>query len=640
VNARTICARGLAKSYAGRAALTDLDLTVPAGTVHAVLGPNGAGKTTLLRILLGLTRPDSGTLEVLGTDRDEAAARATGGIAGFVDDPRFHPYLSARANLDQLAALDGLHRAEARDRVERGLTEVGLDARAGDRVGGFSLGMRQRLGLAAALLRRPGLLVLDEPANGLDPGAADQLWGTLRQLAAAGTTVLLSSHDLTAVDAVADEVTVLRSGVVAWTGPLAVLRTYAPMPEHLLRTADDRVARELAVHRGVAVHPGPAGELRVVADQADLDGLTIAFGRAGVGVRSLAPGTAPLRALFTALTEDDPPATGLPPPAPPAALRSTDDPPPASTDPAARSGTAPAGAALSRAAPSGAALSRAAPAEAAPSRAALFAAACRTESRRLLAQTRVRLLGLVCLLAPFAFAGIVDGTHTLPADTLYGRWLLESGAALPLVVLAFAASWAFPLLGSVVAGDILAAEDRLGTWPTLLTRSCGRGVLIGAKSLVAAVAAVLAVVLLAASSTVAGLLLAGRTPLIGLSGQLITPSAADRLVAIAWAGSLPTVLAWTAVALVLSAWTRSAIVGIAGPALLGVLGQLATLVDGPPALRQLLLSSTLEAWHGLAEIPADPRQLLTGVLVGAAWTLVVTAGLSIVVNRRSFGGGS
>jgi len=652
---------GVTKSYGSRRVVDGVDLVVPAGRVHALLGPNGAGKTTVLRMLLGLTRPDDGSVQLLGGDLEDARRRPVGGLAGFVDDPRFHPYLSGRRALRLLVDLDGpvasgssvssgSSAATAAVRVERALGDAGLASRAEEQVGTYSLGMRQRLGLAAALLREPGVLVLDEPANGLDPAGADELWATVRRLAAAGTAVVLSSHDLAAVDTVADDVTVLRSGSLVWSGALDVLRAWAPAPEHrLVSTDDDAAARVVAAVHGratatvtatattptpttptpttptattpTATAPaaldgdpggGPSSHagLLIRAERDELTAATVALGRAGVGILSLTPGASPLRSLFAALTTGVPPvlpptsaapAAGVPAPA---TGPGTADPPPGHRSRGPRPGR-------------------------------LFFAACRTELSRLARQARVRGLLVVCLLAPFVFAAVVAGAGTLPADTLYGRWLRESAAAEPLVVLAFAASWAFPLLGSVVAGDLLSAEDRLGTWPTLLTRSVDRGTLLAAKAVVGAACAVAAVVVLAISSTLAGRLLAGRTPLIGLSGQLIGPAAADRLVLAAWAGSVPTVLAWTAAALVLSAWSRSGIVGIAGPAVLGVLGQLATLVDGPPVLRQLLLSSTLEGWHGLAEIPAEPRQLVTAVLVASAWTLVLTALLAGVVGRRA-----
>ncbi|HKZ15336.1 MAG TPA: ABC transporter ATP-binding protein, partial [Solirubrobacterales bacterium] len=288
---------GLSKRYGQKLAVRRVSLAVAAGSVHGLVGPNGSGKSTILRSILGLIRPDAGAIEVLGGDRADAAARAAGGLAGLVDDPRFYPYLSARANLALLARLDGGERPD----LDAALARAGLAKVARQKVGGFSLGMRQRLGLAAALMRRPGVLLLDEPANGLDPAGADELWQIVRELAAEGTAVLLSSHDLVAIDDVCDEITVLREREVAWSGTIAELRTLAPAPEHLLRTADDDGAAELAHHLELPTSADGDG-LRVTAAEAAVEHLTVELGRAGIGIRSLTAGASPLRILVARLT--------------------------------------------------------------------------------------------------------------------------------------------------------------------------------------------------------------------------------------------------------------------------------------------------------------------------------------------------
>src|SRR3954452_22408691 len=157
--------RGLVKRYGEITAVDDVDLTVNSGDVFGYLGPNGAGKTTSLRMMLGLIRPTAGSVRLFGRDPQLSVA-ALDGVAGFVEAPRFYPYLTGRTNLELLAALDG---DGAAARVDEVLDVVELRGRAKDKVGGYSHGMRQRLGIAAALLRRPRLLLLDEPATGLDP---------------------------------------------------------------------------------------------------------------------------------------------------------------------------------------------------------------------------------------------------------------------------------------------------------------------------------------------------------------------------------------------------------------------------------------------------------------------------------------
>src|SRR5436305_5556830 len=184
-------ARDITKCFGDVVALAEVDLDVAPGRVHGLVGPNGAGKTTLLGLLLGLALADSGSLEILGSPVSRALA-APDGVAGFVDGPGLYPSLTARQNLAALAALRGRDARTAG--IDEVLDEVGLTDVADDRVRGFSLGMRQRLGLAAALLTTPRLLVLDEPTNGLDPAAKNQVQRVLARLAADGTAVVLSSH--------------------------------------------------------------------------------------------------------------------------------------------------------------------------------------------------------------------------------------------------------------------------------------------------------------------------------------------------------------------------------------------------------------------------------------------------------------
>ena len=200
--------RGLVKRYGDLTAVAGVDLTVNAGDVYGYLGPNGAGKTTSLRMMLGLIRPSAGSVRLFGRDPMESVP-ALEGVAGFVEAPTFYPYLNARRNLELLAAYDG---DDARKRIAAALDAVELSDRAKDRVGGYSHGMRQRLGIAAALLREPKLLLLDEPATGLDPAGMRDMRLLVRRLADQGMTVLLSSHLLTEVEEVCNRVAIVRTG--------------------------------------------------------------------------------------------------------------------------------------------------------------------------------------------------------------------------------------------------------------------------------------------------------------------------------------------------------------------------------------------------------------------------------------------
>gem|GEM_PF-24830 len=254
---------GVTKRYGDLTAVDDITMQVAQGEVYGVLGPNGAGKTTFLRMLFGLIRPDAGTIKLFGRTREEAGTRVLEGVSGFIESPKFYPYLSGRRNLAGLARLDG---GAAPGRMEEVLEIVDLAGRADDKVGGYSFGMRQRLGVAAALLRDPQLLVLDEPANGLDPAGIRDMRALIKRLAASGLTVLLSSHDMTEVEEICDNVTIMRTGSVVFHGGIAELREQAPEQGHRISTDDDARALELA-----AEHP----RLRVVATLHDAEGESV-----------------------------------------------------------------------------------------------------------------------------------------------------------------------------------------------------------------------------------------------------------------------------------------------------------------------------------------------------------------------------
>jgi ABC-2 type transport system ATP-binding protein len=300
--AQPVKARGLVKRYKEILAVDHIDLSVQAGDVYGFLGPNGAGKTTTLRMALGLITPTEGTVELFGRDPLREGARALEGVAGFVEAPRFYPYLSARKNLELLAALDG---AGACERIEEVLAVVELAPRAKHKVGGYSHGMRQRLGIAAALLRRPRLLILDEPATGLDPAGMRDMRLLIRRLADEGITVLLSSHQLPEVQELCDRVAIVDSGRVVYEGALADLRRQGGAG-YRLRTTDD--ARALQVMRAQpGVEHAAAGEhgIGFQSQESDVGSLSLALGQAGIGILALTPELATLEDLFFRLTESN-----------------------------------------------------------------------------------------------------------------------------------------------------------------------------------------------------------------------------------------------------------------------------------------------------------------------------------------------
>jgi ABC-2 type transport system ATP-binding protein len=302
-------ARGITKSFGDVVALDHVDLDVGEGQVHGLVGPNGAGKTTLLSLLLGLAAADAGTLEILGTPVGRALA-VPHGVAGFVDGPGLYPSLTARQNLSALVALRGRSAAPTAD-VGGALEEVGLTDVADDRVRGFSLGMRQRLGLAAALLSKPRLLVLDEPANGLDPAGKHHVHRVITTLADDGVAVMLSSHHMDDLAALCSDVTILATGRVVFAGPVAKLAAESGELDYRLQTSDPARARQVAVETpGLRLVDHGAGrrspESVVVRGPIPaLDDLVVRLVGAGIAVRELAPVIAPLEAAFLALTGID-----------------------------------------------------------------------------------------------------------------------------------------------------------------------------------------------------------------------------------------------------------------------------------------------------------------------------------------------
>jgi ABC-2 type transport system ATP-binding protein len=220
VNTAVLSTHRLSKAYGSRQAVRNLDLEVRGGEVFGFLGPNGAGKTTTIRMALGLVRPTSGSVEVLGRDVQRHRAEVLPRVGALVETPALYPYLSGRDNLKAFAYMLG---GVPGTRLDEVLELVGLAGRQRDRVRSYSLGMKQRLGVATALLNDPDLLVLDEPANGLDPAGIVEMRDLLRQLAAMGKTVFISSHVLAEVQQICDRVAIVNLGELVRLAPVAEL---------------------------------------------------------------------------------------------------------------------------------------------------------------------------------------------------------------------------------------------------------------------------------------------------------------------------------------------------------------------------------------------------------------------------------
>jgi ABC-2 type transport system ATP-binding protein len=290
-----ISVQGLTKRFGGILAVDDLSFDVQPGTITGFVGPNGAGKTTTLRIILGLVRPTAGTALVNGV-RYASLDRPAHHVGAVLEASGFHPGRTARDHLRVLALASGISSA----RVDAVLAEVDLAAAARRRVGGFSLGMRQRLGLAAALLGDPGILVLDEPTNGLDPAGVHWLRTFLRSRVDGGRTVLVSSHLLAELALSADSVVIVKDGRLVTQGPVAELTGGATVR---VRTPQAEQLRVALTARGVvAVLDGPD---HVVAHDVGTEVVGQAVAQAGLVVYEMSAHRPALEDAFLALTGDE-----------------------------------------------------------------------------------------------------------------------------------------------------------------------------------------------------------------------------------------------------------------------------------------------------------------------------------------------
>jgi ABC-2 type transport system ATP-binding protein len=299
--ATVIETRGLTKKFGERAAVNGVDLTVPAGIAFGFLGPNGAGKTTMIRTLLGLTQPTAGEVALLGLPQPQKRAEALARVGAVVEEPRFHPHLTGRENLKIIAAArDGA--AEAR--IPAVLERVGLAQRADDRVKTYSLGMRQRLGIARCLLADPVLLMLDEPMNGLDPAGILEMRRLIRAFVDEGRTVFLSSHLLDEVEKTCDQVAIVDHGRVVVQGAVEELAAQGK-PTVLVEVDDATAARTVLGNEPRITHVEEEGasKLRLtLGDGLGSADVNRALVGAGVAVSRLEPARATLEETFLSIT--------------------------------------------------------------------------------------------------------------------------------------------------------------------------------------------------------------------------------------------------------------------------------------------------------------------------------------------------
>lgn len=298
-----IATTGLVKRFGAQAAVAGIDLAVPRGAVYGFLGPNGSGKTTTIRMLLGLVQPSAGSIDLLGEPMPERGPSVLPRVGSLVEGPAFHPYLSGRANLARLEAADRY--ADPRTSAQRigaALERVGLTAAARKRYRAYSLGMRQRLGLAAALLMPRELLVLDEPTNGLDPQGTREVRHLVSSLADDGATVLVSSHLLSEVEQMCTHVGVMREGRLVAQGTVGEVRSGGSGAQVEVTTSDTEAAARILAGLGVTELVTSPGTVRGIPGGLAPEAVVAALVHGGVGVRGFAVLTPSLEDLFVSLT--------------------------------------------------------------------------------------------------------------------------------------------------------------------------------------------------------------------------------------------------------------------------------------------------------------------------------------------------
>ena len=294
----------LRKRFGDRVAVDDVDLRVPRGSAFGYLGPNGAGKTTLIRMLLGLTGATSGTMHLLGRPVPAERTAALARVGAIVEEPRFHGHLTGRENLTVIAAA---REPEAHDRIDGALARAGLSQRADERVKRYSLGMRQRLGVARSLLADPELLILDEPTNGLDPAGMHEFRDMIRGFVAEGRTVLLSSHLLDEVEKICDAVAIVDRGRVVMQGSIADLARGGEQTILIATSDEDRALTLLTESRAVASAVAEAEGIRVrlrpdVEAEPAADDIGRRLVLADLAIRRFEPARASLEQRFLEIT--------------------------------------------------------------------------------------------------------------------------------------------------------------------------------------------------------------------------------------------------------------------------------------------------------------------------------------------------
>jgi ABC-2 type transport system permease protein len=268
-----------------------------------------------------------------------------------------------------------------------------------------------------------------------------------------------------------------------------------------------------------------------------------------------------------------------------------------------------------------------------------FGAVYRVEVRKLVAQARVRSVLAFLLVAPWIYIGLILHQDRLPLETLYGRYLKDTGYATPLAILVYASQWLLPLIAALIAGDVFSSEDQAGTLKSILTRSVDRSAVFWGKVAAAFTMTVLAVLTVAVSATLAGVVTVGNDPLVDVGGTLHSSSAALGFVAASWASVLPATLGFAAIAMMVSILTRSSVLGVIVPVVLGLCMQLYTFLNAWDTVRHALLGFTMSAWRGFLDSPSYSAPLTRGLIVAAFYLAIATAVGFVAFRRRDVAGG-
>jgi len=269
----------------------------------------------------------------------------------------------------------------------------------------------------------------------------------------------------------------------------------------------------------------------------------------------------------------------------------------------------------------------------------MTASVFRVEMRKLLSQSRVRAVLVFLLVAPWIYIGLILHQDRLPLETLYGRYLKDSGFATPLAILVYASQWLLPLIAALMAGDVFSSEDQQGTLKTILTRSVDRTAVFWGKVAAAFTMTIAAVVTVAASATLAGVITVGSDPLVDVGGAVRPASTALGLVAASWATVIPATLGFASIAIMVSILTRSSVLGVIVPVIIGLCMQLYTFLNAWDTVRHLLLGFTMSAWRGLLDSPSYPAPLVRGLVIAAVYLLITTAIGFVAFRRRDVAGG-